>query len=151
MGIDTDPETRGTEDLATLLEGRLVELSRLLRGQATAAGLSITALSVLRRLAESGPCRITDLAGKEAVTQPSLTALADRLAERGLTERGPDPADGRAVLVSITSAGRDLLAEVRGGRAAVLAQHLDSMDDGERAALAAAIPALDHLLAQGDR
>lgn len=40
---------------------------------------------------------------------PHVTTLVDRLAERGLLQRGRDPHDGRAVRISLTTAG-DALA-----------------------------------------
>jgi DNA-binding MarR family transcriptional regulator len=143
----TDADTR---ELAELLDDRLVSLSKMLRAQAAGAGLSITALSVLRRLADGGPCRVTELAAQEAIAQPSMTALVGRLAERGLVERRADSADGRAVLVGLTVAGRNLLDKVRRDRTGVLAERLESMDDSERALITAAVPALDRLLSRGD-
>jgi DNA-binding MarR family transcriptional regulator len=38
----------------------------------------------------------------------SMTGLVDRAERRGLVERSPSPRDGRAVLVSLTPAGREL-------------------------------------------
>jgi DNA-binding MarR family transcriptional regulator len=139
-----------TMELAELLDDRLVGLSKMLRAQAADAGLSITALSVLRRLDDGGPCRVTELAAQEAIAQPSMTALVGRLAERGLAERRADSADGRAVLVGLTAAGRNLLAKVRHDRTGVLAERLESMDDSQRSRITAAVPALDRLLSQGD-
>src|SRR5204863_149590 len=51
-----------------------------------------------------------DLLGEEVVpvlrSQPALSRLVERLAERGLVERHADPADGRGVRLSLTAAGR---------------------------------------------
>jgi DNA-binding MarR family transcriptional regulator len=41
----------------------------------------------------------------------SVTNAATRLEDAGLVERRPDPADGRAVLVEITDAGRALASK----------------------------------------
>jgi DNA-binding MarR family transcriptional regulator len=136
----------GTE-LASELDRRVAGLTRLLRGQ-TGAGLSVTALSTLRRVEVGEACRITELAAAEQVAQPSMTALVGRLEGRGLVRRDPDPADRRAVRVAITDAGREQLAAVRAARAELLAARIDRLDESERAALAAALPALDSLLSQ---
>jgi DNA-binding MarR family transcriptional regulator len=136
----------GTE-LASELDRRVAGLTRLLRGQ-TGAGLSVTALSTLRRVEAGEACRITELAAAEQVAQPSMTALVGRLEGRGLVRREPDPADRRAVRVAITDAGREQLAAVRAARAELLAARIDRLDESERAALAAALPALDSLLSQ---
>lgn len=132
--------------LAADLECRIARLTRLLRAQSVRSGLSLTALSVLRRLDQVGPCRVTDLASAEAVAQPTMTALVSRLQTRGLVARAGDPADGRAVLVSLTSAGGEQLAAVRADRIGLLDAHLGALDPDSRAALAAALPALDLLL-----
>ena len=52
------------------------------------------------------PLRMTELNRHVLLSQPALSRLVDRLAERGLVERGSDPADGRGVRLSLTDAGR---------------------------------------------
>jgi DNA-binding MarR family transcriptional regulator len=52
------------------------------------------------------PINMTELNRHVLLSQPALSRLVDRLAERGLVERGADPADGRGVLLSLTDAGR---------------------------------------------
>ena len=44
------------------------------------------------------PIRISELNRHVLLSQPALSRLVDRLADRGLVERRPDPADGRSVL-----------------------------------------------------
>ena len=48
------------------------------------------------------PLRLCDLNRHVLLSQPALSRLVDRLADRGLVERRPDPADGRSVLLSLT-------------------------------------------------
>jgi DNA-binding MarR family transcriptional regulator len=132
-------------ELAALLEPRFAALTRRLRTQSLRSGLSITALSVLRRL-EDAPARISELAAAEAVAQPSMTALVGRLEERGLVARTRDPDDRRAVRVVLTHAGEELLGATRRARAALLAERLERLDDADRETLRAALPALDRLL-----
>jgi DNA-binding MarR family transcriptional regulator len=54
------------------------------------------------------PVRIGELNRHVLLSQPALSRLVDRLAERGLLERKPDPADGRAIRLALTDAGRVL-------------------------------------------
>jgi DNA-binding MarR family transcriptional regulator len=108
-------------------------------------GLSRTAASVLHRLASAGPQRVTELAAFESIAQPSATALVGRLEAQGLVGRAGDPADGRAVLVSITPAGDAVLRDRRAARADALRARLATLDEAERATLAAAVPLLQRL------
>jgi DNA-binding MarR family transcriptional regulator len=132
---------------ATLSEQLELSVTRLahvlIRG--ADSSLSRTAASVLHRLATAGPQRITELATYESIAQPSATTLVGRLEAQGLATRAADPDDGRAVRVSITPAGERLLAERRAARAEALGARLASLDAGEQAALAAAIPLLERL------
>ena len=133
-----------TQTLAVELERRLARVWALvLRG--SYRELSRTATSVLALLRDTGPSRVTDLAAAEAVTQPSMTTLVGRLERQGLVTRGPDPSDARAVLVALTDDGREALRRLGSRRAAILAERLAALDDADRAALRAALPALDHL------
>jgi DNA-binding MarR family transcriptional regulator len=107
--------------------------------------LSLTTASTLATLDRDGPQRLSDLAVREGVTQPSMTALVTRLERDGLATRGADPSDGRAVVVTLTDAGRDVLTARRTRRASRLAELLDHLEPDERAAVDAAAGALSRL------
>jgi DNA-binding MarR family transcriptional regulator len=104
--------------------------------------ISLSAAATLATLDSAGPCRLTDLAAREGVSQPSMTTLVSRLERQGLAERRDDPSDGRIVLVAITEAGRDVLRFRRAGRVAFLASLIGELPQEDRRALAAAVPAL---------
>jgi DNA-binding MarR family transcriptional regulator len=109
------------------------------------AGLSLTAASTLRRLSDAGPQRLCDLHAPEGVTQPAMTQLVTRLEKDGLAQRGGDPADGRVVVVSITDAGRAFVARRRANHAEALSERLRALPDSDRAAILAALPAMERL------
>ena len=107
--------------------------------------LSLTSLATLSTLNRTGPRRITDLAAIEGVTQPSMTVLVTALERGGLVARHSDPADGRVTLVALTAEGSRYLHSRRSAGTDALARLVDKLAPGEAAALAAAIPALQHL------
>jgi DNA-binding MarR family transcriptional regulator len=138
-----------TEDQLAL--GRAFEqVVTWLRRSRTAGDVSATALSLLDRLESTGPQRITDLAGREGVTQPAMTALVNRLEEHGWAQRTADPADGRAILVSLTDAGRERLHRHRADRTRRIAERLAVLGPEDQRALLAALPALNRLTAVSD-
>ncbi|HJU00346.1 MAG TPA: MarR family transcriptional regulator [Actinomycetes bacterium] len=53
------------------------------------------------------PVRMGELHRHVLLSQPALSRMVDRLVDRGLLERCPDPADGRGVRLSLTEAGRE--------------------------------------------
>jgi DNA-binding MarR family transcriptional regulator len=108
-------------------------------------GLSLTTGATLATLDRSGPCRLSALAASEGVTQPAMTQLVGRLEDAGLAVRCPDPADGRAVHVQITEAGREFIARRRAARAERLSALLARLSQADQDALAAALPAINAL------
>ncbi|MEV4297964.1 MarR family winged helix-turn-helix transcriptional regulator [Microbispora rosea] len=108
--------------------------------------LSFTTLSVLHTLAGDGPKRLTELAGSEQVTQSAITQMVTKLEREGLVERHPDPSDGRAVLVQVTAAGAAIVDGRRAQRVARLTDLADRLAEPERAAIAAALPALARMV-----
>jgi DNA-binding MarR family transcriptional regulator len=124
----------------------LERLFRLVRWLSP-AGLSLTAAATLGTLDRWGPCRLTELAAREGVTQPAMTQLIARMAEQGLVERAADPQDGRVVHVQLTDAGRELIATRRATRAERVSSLLAALSPAERAALIAALPAMNALAA----
>ncbi|MBG6097347.1 MarR family winged helix-turn-helix transcriptional regulator [Nocardioides luteus] len=129
-------------DLSLSLE----KVVRLVREVSTAGDISPTAATVLGVLARTGAQRVTDLARTAGVSQPAMTQLVNRLTRQGMLARVADDADRRAVLVEITDAGREVLEARRGQRAGVLDAALARVSAEDRAAIAAALPALDRLI-----
>lgn len=96
--------------------GRISQLQREvhLAQRATFArhGLDAPSFDVLAALRRAGPpyqLTPTDLMRTALVTSGAITQRLDRLEERGLITRGRSDTDGRAVVVTLTDAGRGAL------------------------------------------
>ena len=140
MSITGIPET-DIDSLATGLENLFTRWRRFdVPGE-----LSFTAASTLRRLTREGPCRLTDLAAHEHVTQPAMTQLVSRIEGQGLVERIKDQADARVVMVTVTRAGLALVDRRRSARVAQFAELFATLPKPEQRALTAALPAIHHL------
>lgn len=137
----TDDVDVPATQVATMLE----QLFRLVRRISPSGGHSVTSYSALSSLDRHGEARLTELAVSEGVSQPTMTQAVARLRNEGLVAQLPDPTDGRAVLVSITDAGRETLADRRATRAANVTVLLDQLDAADRSAILSAVPALENL------
>ncbi|MBD2892716.1 MarR family winged helix-turn-helix transcriptional regulator [Actinomadura nitritigenes] len=127
------------------LAAGLGRLYSLMRSLSLPRDLSMTTVSTLATLERRGPCRVTELAALEGVTQPAMTQLVSRLEREGLAERRALAGDRRVVAVHLTDAGRADLARRRAGQAKRLAELLAGLPSSDREAIAAALPALDRL------
>lgn len=99
--------------------------------------LSMREYDVLYSLSKCpDPVRISDLNEHVLLSQPGLSRLVHRLAERGLVQCCPNPADGRGVLVSLTPAGRERQRQIGRQHARSVARTLTaSLDRTELAQL----------------
>ena len=71
--------------------------------------LSMKEYDVLYTLSKCpAPARLSDLNKNVLLSQPAMSRLIDRLADRGLVARETDPADRRAQRLSLTPEGRAL-------------------------------------------
>ena len=119
-------------------------LNRRLRS--AGGGLSHGLLSALATVSKQGPLRLAELSQLESVSAPSTTRLIAELEGKGLVTRATDPADGRAILISITPTGVETIAAARAARAAMVAELFESLEPKEIAAITAALPALEKML-----
>jgi DNA-binding MarR family transcriptional regulator len=110
------------------------------------APVSTTTITTLDTLLAEGPLRVSHLAEREAISQPGMTTLIDRLEAAGQAERIPDPSDRRATLVRITDLGRKVLAARQADRTAALVAELERLDATDKQALLAALPAVQKLI-----
>ncbi|MEV5410144.1 MarR family transcriptional regulator [Thermopolyspora sp. NPDC052614] len=130
------------------LAAGLGRVSTLMRSLSFPRDLSMTTASTLASLERFGPCRLTELANLEGVSQPAMTQIVSRLERDGLAERHSEPTDGRVVVVRITEAGLAELVRRREAQAKLLAELLAELSEADRAAIAAALPALNRLTAR---
>jgi homoprotocatechuate degradation regulator HpaR len=77
---------------------------------------------VLRALEALEGIDVTGLAARTFLLAPSLTRILRDLDSRQLVRRRPDPRDGRASVVALSSAGRKLLSEVGAESEAIYAE-----------------------------
>ncbi|WP_433607776.1 MarR family winged helix-turn-helix transcriptional regulator [Dactylosporangium sp. CA-139114] len=137
------------EGLADALASQLNGVRRVLRRRLR-AGLAVPALTgsqvELLRLVESAPgTGVSAAAAQLHLAGNSVSTQVNHLTEAGLLRREQDPADRRSVRLFLTEAAAERLDAWREARISLLATALDSLDEDERLALAAAVGALGRL------
>jgi DNA-binding MarR family transcriptional regulator len=108
---------------------------------AVAEDITIAQYRALVVLASRGPQRLVDLAGALDVTPSTAGRMCDRLVRRGLIRRHRSRTDRRAVRVSITAAGRQVVDQATARRRALLAEILGRLPAGQQSAVASALAA----------
>lgn len=103
--------------------------------------------SVLCRLSDR-PHTPRELASIEKVSAPTMTRTVAGLVAAGWVERADDPADGRQVIVSLTSAGAKLVRETRQAREGWVATRLAGCTDEELDVLQRATELLERIAAE---
>ena len=126
---------------AAELTERVMRVAHLIRrtSMATMATLDLTPAQsrALRTISKAGtPIRMGELAATLGVVPRSATGLVDALEESGLVERCVDPANRRAVLVTLTDAGRNMLRAMADARATAGGDLFGRLTAAERSLLA---------------
>ena len=98
--------------------------------------------AVLKRLEKGGPATTADLARAELITPQATGGLVATLEEAGYVVRRDDAADARRRLVTLTAAGRKILAANRAARHRWLASLVAEQFDAEEQRILAAALAL---------
>jgi len=135
-GHDADADVGAAE-----LTERLLRVAHLIRrsSMATMAHLDLTPAQsrALRTVSRSDtPIRMGELAALLGVVPRSATGLIDALEEAGLVERTVDPANRRAVLVTLTQRGRDRQQQLADARLRAGDGIFSALDGEERRVLA---------------
>ena len=146
----TSSGTTADAGLATTLRISVSRLARRLRVERTVPGqaepvLSDTQFAALATLEKHGAMSPGELAGHERVQPPSMTRVIAALEEWQLVTRTAHASDRRQVVLTVTPAGRVLVAKARRRRDVWLARRLNELTAQERATLRAAAPILEKL------
>ncbi|MDT0308076.1 MarR family winged helix-turn-helix transcriptional regulator [Streptomyces sp. DSM 44917] len=99
--------------------------------------LDRAAYLLLSRLAQDGPTGVKALAAGMGIDSSTVTRQVAPLVDAGLVSRAQDPGDGRAVVLQLSAAGRERLAEVRSSRMDLMAALTEDWSPQERAAFCA--------------
>jgi DNA-binding MarR family transcriptional regulator len=92
-------------------------------------------------LASRGPRRMVDLAAALGVAPSTAGRMCDRLVHKGLIRRHRARADRRAVLVSVTAAGRMVVDQATARRRALIADIMAQLPTETQRAVASALAA----------
>lgn len=104
---------RWTSELLVALRELSVPMSGAIDRSVGEALSSNAAVLVLTHLAERGELRSGELGRLAHLTRGGMSNMLRRFEERGLVERVPGTDDGRAVVVSLTPAGRRAEQQLR--------------------------------------
>jgi len=99
------------------------------------AGISGAQLFVLEALAAGKASSLNELAERTCTDQSSVSVVVSRLVERGLVARTPSARDARRVELSLTGAGKRLLARCPEPTQAKLLAAIQKLGASELAAL----------------
>jgi DNA-binding MarR family transcriptional regulator len=130
VAVDSEPERLGLRYLTLAYRVRKVVDKHMIT-----SGLSLARWKVLEILDGKGSIRQKALAQELGFAERSVTQAVESLASDGLVERMPDPADGRAKLVTLTDEGAAALAAGTKAGAQVLQRIFGTLDRKQLASL----------------
>jgi DNA-binding MarR family transcriptional regulator len=136
-----EPAPDTLQDAARDLNSGAIHLLRGMRNVDRESGLTPARLSALSVLVFGGPGTLGRLARAEEVAGPTMTRIVDGLCALGLAERTTHPDNGRAVIVSATPAGHQLMEAAAQRRFDAIIEAMAELSEQDREALmAAALP-----------
>lgn len=139
-------ERRETAELAGRTRLAVMRLARRLRQQRVDTSVSIGQISALMTLRRHGPLSARDLAERERVQPPSLTAILAGLCEAGLVDRTVHPEDRRQAVLAVAAAGSELLDREIEQRTLWLAGRIEELSPEARRTLEQACLVLEELI-----
>ncbi|MFD8632506.1 MarR family winged helix-turn-helix transcriptional regulator [Streptomyces sp. NPDC059533] len=136
------PQPRDIAEDLQLAIGMLVRQIRATTG----GGVSLSQMSVLKRLDRLGPSTATDLAQAEKIRPQSVIATVNSLQADGYVTRSPHPTDGRRLVIALTPEGEALVRERReAGQGRIAELIAERLSPDEQHLLVEAVPLLRRL------
>ena len=130
-------------EAVSALHSGSIHLLRALQAVDSASGLTPARLSALSVLVFSGPKTLGALARAEGVAGQTMTRIVDGLVSEGLVNRRADVRDGRALSLSASPAGRNVMRAAARRRIAAIMRGMGDLSLDEQETLLAAAGTLD--------
>jgi DNA-binding MarR family transcriptional regulator len=136
---------------AAVLQERLVAFIRafgLHQPEQTPCGQPITVSEAhaLIELARDAPFSQAELARRLNLEKSTVSRLVGQLSSRGWVQRGSDPHDGRAALLTLTDSGSKAAANLNAARQAKFGALLQAIPEADRPAVLEALKILTKAL-----
>lgn len=138
-----DVDTRVLTDVITRLRR---SLRASIRSDYPWESLPMAKVELMQCLAERDGARVGEIAMLLRLAQNTVSGLVQQLVEGGYVDRETDPADRRAVRITLSLTGRARLADWQHAHEERIGGALDGLDAGDRGAIHAALPALSRLV-----
>lgn len=149
--MDEQPDGPDLPRVARRLSAEIGPFRRTLLGTARRSvalpDIPDAQIEVLRRLDEDGWSSPTALGRSLGLARSTVSNLVAAMERDGLVERRLARGDGRSTEVGLTDLARRRLADYDVSAERVLVAAMRALPDGDRRALAAAMPALERLRA----
>src|SRR5467141_780946 len=138
---DQVPGRRGMEAWRSLLRAHATLMRQLEMDLERETDLALADFDVLAQLAlAGGELRMTELADRALISRSGMTRRVARLVDEGLDRRANATADARGVVVALTQAGVERLAETAPVHARGIRKlFVDKLNDQELAAIEKAL------------
>ncbi len=129
MHVNESHEPATAEDALAQL---MMTVGRRFRARLDGDTVDPSQAALLYTLKTRGALRLGDIADAMKLDASTVSRHVQQLADRGFIERGPDPEDGRASIITLTDDGRAGLKSSFEQRRAILAEAIADWDDDER-------------------
>jgi DNA-binding MarR family transcriptional regulator len=136
--------------IANRLRPALLRLARHLRREVHSLGVTGGQVTLLVAIKNRPGVTAAELAEQERISAPGMSGHLVRLEAANLIRRDREGTDRRRIGLHVTDEGDRVLRSVKKKRTAWLAERLGRLADEDRAAVEAALPALERLLEEDE-
>ena len=144
--------TQAPHHCATDLMTVVPAVTRFLRAGIRSHGrphLSLSQLRVLYFLRRRSQSSLSEVADYLDVTRPTMSAMVERLVQRGLVDRISDPKERRRIILTLTAAGTGEMERVYDATLATVADRLAGLPDAQLQQVQAGLAILGGLFDEG--
>ena len=134
------------EDIAARIRPAMTKLYVMYFRIAEQSDLTGPQLSIMARLKDNGPARISQIAREEGIRMPTASNAVHHLEDAGMVERVRDTKDRRGVRVELTEKGLSELRRVSTERDEQMAAMFAALAPEELEIGAALVPVLKRIL-----
>jgi DNA-binding MarR family transcriptional regulator len=121
--------------LRAVIRGLVRRFSLSERADVSCCGMTVAQAATLEALQVEGPMRMGELGRCLGIAPSTLSRNLERLEQRGLVAREPDPEDARAIRVRLGPGGTEAAREVEEQETRFAATILDGLDARRRSGL----------------